>query len=115
MIFKFVPPITNLSVIFFSVRKLHPLLPDIQIAALPLAVTSTFSSHIQGKYKNKFIPQADLSRVDDKLVEALLPFQRDGVKWVVIITMLAQHGSSGSKQTEAACKLLISEILNGKN
>ena len=29
---------------------------------------------------SKQIPEADLSKVDDKLVNALLPFQREGVK-----------------------------------
>ena len=68
------------KVILLSVQKVRGLAPDIHIAPLPWFVTSTFAAHIQGKFQEKQIPDTNLSAVDRVLVEALMPFQREGVK-----------------------------------
>ena len=52
----------------------------VEIEGLPRAVQLTFSKQISGHIAEREIPEADLSGVDDHLVENLMPFQREGIK-----------------------------------
>lgn len=57
-------------------------LPQVQLSPLPKTLTLAFASQMEktSLRPTADIPEADLSRVDPKLVSSLLPFQRAGVK-----------------------------------
>ncbi|KAK2506440.1 hypothetical protein MC885_012458 [Smutsia gigantea] len=59
-------------------------LPQVQLDPLPKTLTLAFASQLKktSLCLTADIPEADLSRVDPKLVSNLLPFQRAGVKQV---------------------------------
>ena len=71
---------------FIAVQHISGLGSHLQIEPLPRSVLSAFSKVIHGKgdegQEVKVTQQADLSNVDACLVDALMPFQRDGVKYV---------------------------------
>ena len=73
---------------FIAVQHILGLGSHLQIEPLPRSVLSAFSKVIQGKgdegQEVKATQQADLGNVDVCLVDALMPFQRDGVKYVDI-------------------------------
>ena len=52
----------------------------LQVEPLPKIVLTAFDSQIKSTSKERLIPETNLSKVDQKLVSTLLPFQRDGVK-----------------------------------
>ncbi|XP_053374733.1 SWI/SNF-related matrix-associated actin-dependent regulator of chromatin subfamily A-like protein 1 isoform X2 [Mercenaria mercenaria] len=60
------------------VRNLHP---AVDIEPLPRAITTTFSAQIKGENPPKHAPIADLSRVEQSLVNSLMSFQREGVNY----------------------------------
>lgn len=51
---------------------------------LPKNVLMAFASQLKSTEKDRVIPEANLSKVDQKLVSTLLPFQRDGIKLVAV-------------------------------
>ncbi|XP_071966127.1 SWI/SNF-related matrix-associated actin-dependent regulator of chromatin subfamily A-like protein 1 isoform X2 [Antedon mediterranea] len=53
------------------------------IEPLPKAVLSTFRQQRHGINKPKTVPEVNLNSVDSELVEALIPFQRDGVGYAI--------------------------------
>ncbi|CAG5127940.1 unnamed protein product [Candidula unifasciata] len=55
--------------------------PDIEIESLPRWIVQNFA--FTNKTNVDALPKVDLSRVDEKLVTALLPFQLDGVKCAI--------------------------------
>lgn len=57
-------------------------LPQVQLDPLPKTLTLAFAAQLQKTSLCPVadIPEADLSKVDSKLVSSLLPFQRAGVK-----------------------------------
>ncbi|KAK3108769.1 hypothetical protein FSP39_015265 [Pinctada imbricata] len=74
----------------FKLEEYEPLLSALRklgsavvIEPLPKAIIQTFSAQLKGKYSSRDIPIADLSMVDNLLVNSLLPFQREGVNFGV--------------------------------
>ncbi|XP_033761887.1 SWI/SNF-related matrix-associated actin-dependent regulator of chromatin subfamily A-like protein 1 [Pecten maximus] len=61
-----------------AVKELRP---SVEIEPFPKHILQVFSSHIKGKYSTRTIASADLSKIDQGLVDALLPFQRTGVEF----------------------------------
>lgn len=55
----------------------------VEVEPLPDAVIKTFAAQLQGSPSQTDIPDADLSAVDSKIVTSLMPFQREGVKYVL--------------------------------
>lgn len=55
---------------------------SIAFEPLPTFILRVFDPKLKGNVIERTIPQADLSRVDDKLVRTLLTFQLEGVKLV---------------------------------
>ena len=66
--------------LFFLVERVR-CLPQVQLDPLPKTLTLAFAAQLQKTSLSPVadIPEADLSRVDSKLVSSLLPFQRAGV------------------------------------
>lgn len=64
-----------------TVRAVSSLKPNVEIEPLPKAILQVFN--YREHQEKDSIPQADLSKVDSVLVNTLMPFQREGVKWVV--------------------------------
>ena len=58
-------------------------LVSVEVEPLPKAVIQTFAAQIQRSTSQTDIPDADLSAVDSKIVMSLMPFQREGVKYVL--------------------------------
>ena len=61
-------------------------LPGVSLEELPRPVLHTFGKQIRGSdgtASKPEIPRADLSHVDKPLVETLLPFQQEGIKYVI--------------------------------
>lgn len=60
-------------------------LPQVQLSPLPKTLTLAFASQLEktSLCLTADIPEADLSRVDPKLVSSLLPFQRTGVNFAI--------------------------------
>ncbi|KAJ8778956.1 hypothetical protein J1605_013190 [Eschrichtius robustus] len=60
-------------------------LPQVQLDPLPKTLTLAFAAQLQKTSLCPVadIPEADLSRVDSKLVSSLLPFQRVGVNFAI--------------------------------
>lgn len=60
-------------------------LPQVQLNPLPKTLTLAFASQLEktSLCPTADIPEADLSRVDPKLVSSLLPFQRAGVNFAI--------------------------------
>uniref|UniRef100_A0A8B9WCF7 SWI/SNF-related matrix-associated actin-dependent regulator of chromatin subfamily A-like protein 1 n=1 Tax=Bos mutus grunniens TaxID=30521 RepID=A0A8B9WCF7_BOSMU len=60
-------------------------LPQVQLDPLPKTLTLAFTAQLQKTSLSPVadIPEADLSRVDSKLVSSLLPFQRAGVNFAI--------------------------------
>ncbi|XP_057601468.1 SWI/SNF-related matrix-associated actin-dependent regulator of chromatin subfamily A-like protein 1 isoform X2 [Hippopotamus amphibius kiboko] len=60
-------------------------LPQVQLDPLPKTVTLAFATQLEKTALCPVadIPEADLSRVDSKLVSSLLPFQRTGVNFAI--------------------------------
>ncbi|XP_027422887.1 SWI/SNF-related matrix-associated actin-dependent regulator of chromatin subfamily A-like protein 1 isoform X2 [Bos indicus x Bos taurus] len=60
-------------------------LPQVQLDPLPKTLTLAFAAQLQKTSLSPVadIPEADLSRVDSKLVSSLLPFQRAGVNFAI--------------------------------
>ncbi|KAF6362206.1 SWI/SNF related, matrix associated, actin dependent regulator of chromatin, subfamily a like 1 [Rhinolophus ferrumequinum] len=60
-------------------------LPQVQLSPLPKTLTLAFASQMEktSLCPTADIPEADLSRVDPKLVSSLLPFQRAGVNFAI--------------------------------
>ncbi|XP_027422897.1 SWI/SNF-related matrix-associated actin-dependent regulator of chromatin subfamily A-like protein 1 isoform X3 [Bos indicus x Bos taurus] len=75
----------------FSMTDYGPLmervrgLPQVQLDPLPKTLTLAFAAQLQKTSLSPVadIPEADLSRVDSKLVSSLLPFQRAGVNFAI--------------------------------
>lgn len=67
--------------LFFLVERVR-CLPQVQLTPLPKTLTLAFAAQLEKTLLRPMadIPEADLSRVDPKLVSSLLPFQRAGVK-----------------------------------
>lgn len=63
------------------ITAVKELRPSVEIEPFPKHVLQVFSSHIKEKQPPRTIPPADLSKVDQGLVDALLPFQRTGVEF----------------------------------
>ncbi|KAL8607946.1 hypothetical protein ACOMHN_005501 [Nucella lapillus] len=59
------------------VKAISGLKPAVQVEPLPKAVLQVFG----GGGERGVVPQADLSQVDSTLVDSLMPFQREGVKF----------------------------------
>nr|XP_033802534.1 SWI/SNF-related matrix-associated actin-dependent regulator of chromatin subfamily A-like protein 1 [Geotrypetes seraphini]XP_033802535.1 SWI/SNF-related matrix-associated actin-dependent regulator of chromatin subfamily A-like protein 1 [Geotrypetes seraphini]XP_033802537.1 SWI/SNF-related matrix-associated actin-dependent regulator of chromatin subfamily A-like protein 1 [Geotrypetes seraphini] len=58
--------------------------PSLQVEPLPKAVVQTFASQFEKTSTDPVdVPEAELSRVDSKLVNSLMPFQREGVNFAV--------------------------------
>ncbi|KAI8515486.1 SWI/SNF- matrix-associated actin-dependent regulator of chromatin sub A-like protein 1 [Branchiostoma belcheri] len=58
----------------------------VQLSPLPKSVLTTFKNQLKGKMTEELdrrVPEADLSRVEPKLVNTLLPFQRKGVNFAI--------------------------------
>lgn len=68
--------------LFFLLVERVRCLPQVQLSPLPKTLTLAFASQLEktSLCLTADIPEADLSRVDPKLVSSLLPFQRTGVK-----------------------------------
>ncbi|ELK30495.1 SWI/SNF-related matrix-associated actin-dependent regulator of chromatin subfamily A-like protein 1 [Myotis davidii] len=80
-----------------NLKKLQPLgqravvvervrcLPQVQLSPLPKTLTLAFASQLEktSLCLTADVPEADLSRVDPKLVSSLLPFQRAGVNFAI--------------------------------
>ncbi|OWK12689.1 SMARCAL1, partial [Cervus elaphus hippelaphus] len=60
-------------------------LPQVQLDPLPKTLTLAFAAQLQKTSLSPVadVPEADLSRVDSKLVSSLLPFQRAGVNFAI--------------------------------
>lgn len=60
-------------------------LPQVQLSPLPKTLTLAFASQLEktSLCLTADAPEADLSRVDPKLVSSLLPFQRAGVNFAI--------------------------------
>ncbi|KAM5268881.1 SWI/SNF-related matrix-associated actin-dependent regulator of chromatin subfamily A-like protein 1 isoform 2-T6 [Hipposideros larvatus] len=60
-------------------------LPQVQLSPLPKTLTLAFASQMEktSLCPTADIPEADLSKVDPKLVSSLLPFQRTGVNFAI--------------------------------
>uniref|UniRef100_G1NVG8 SWI/SNF-related matrix-associated actin-dependent regulator of chromatin subfamily A-like protein 1 n=1 Tax=Myotis lucifugus TaxID=59463 RepID=G1NVG8_MYOLU len=60
-------------------------LPQVQLSPLPKTLTLAFASQLEktSLCLTADVPEADLSRVDPKLVSSLLPFQRAGVNFAI--------------------------------
>lgn len=58
-------------------------LVSVEVEPLPEAVIKTFAAQIQRSTSETDIPDADLSVVDSEIVTSLMPFQREGVKYVL--------------------------------
>ncbi|XP_041366141.1 SWI/SNF-related matrix-associated actin-dependent regulator of chromatin subfamily A-like protein 1 [Gigantopelta aegis] len=74
----------------FKLEEYHKLLsavealkPHVSIEPLPKAVLQIFSSQLRGEYTDCHIAAADLSKVDQGLVDSLMPFQREGVDFAI--------------------------------
>ena len=84
--FFFLPEVLGINTpiltpLFFLVERVRGL-PQVQLDPLPKTLTLAFTAQLQKTSLSPVadIPEADLSRVDSKLVSSLLPFQRAGVK-----------------------------------
>jgi hypothetical protein len=84
--FFFLPEVLGINTpiltpLFFLVERVRGL-PQVQLDPLPKTLTLAFAAQLQKTSLSPVadIPEADLSRVDSKLVSSLLPFQRAGVK-----------------------------------
>lgn len=55
----------------------------VEVEPLPEAVIKTFAAQLQRSPSLTDIPDADLSGVDSRVVTSLMPFQREGVKYVL--------------------------------
>ncbi|XP_078655878.1 SWI/SNF-related matrix-associated actin-dependent regulator of chromatin subfamily A-like protein 1 [Branchiostoma floridae x Branchiostoma belcheri] len=58
----------------------------VQLSPLPKSVLTTFKNQLKGKLTEELdrrVPEADLSGVEPKLVNTLLPFQRKGVNFAI--------------------------------
>lgn len=55
----------------------------VEVEPLPEAVIKTFAAQLQRSPSLTDIPDADLSGVDSRVVTSLMPFQREGVKYVI--------------------------------
>ncbi|XP_070565988.1 SWI/SNF-related matrix-associated actin-dependent regulator of chromatin subfamily A-like protein 1 [Ptychodera flava] len=55
----------------------------VQIEPLPSAVLRAFHAQLKGKDVFRDIPEQNLNNIDSKLVDSLMPFQRDGVNFVI--------------------------------
>lgn len=82
----FLPEVSGINTpilmpLFFLVERVR-CLPQVQLDPLPKTLTLAFAAQLQKTSLSPVadIPEADLSRVDSKLVSSLLPFQRAGVK-----------------------------------
>lgn len=53
------------------------------VEGLPKAVISTFLKITPGTLKEMSTNEINLNSVDFKLVEALMPFQREGVRYII--------------------------------
>ena len=62
------------------VTALKGLGPGINIEPLPKAILQAFSALVRGDNPPREVPMADLSHVEPGLVNALMSFQREGVK-----------------------------------
>lgn len=56
------------------------------VEGLPKAVTSTFLKTTPGTLQELSTTNINLNSVDHKLVQALMPFQQEGVRWVLLMT-----------------------------
>lgn len=65
----------------YSVKEVAVLKPHVTIEPLPRAILQVFSLQLKGNNPSKEVPNADLSEVDISLVNSLLSFQREGVKY----------------------------------
>lgn len=57
------------------------------VEGLPKAVTSTFLKTTPGTLQELSTTNINLNSVDHKLVQALMPFQQEGVRWVLLMLM----------------------------
>ena len=62
-------------------KEVAVLKPHVIIEQLPRAILQVFSLQLKGNNPSKEVPNADLSEVDISLVNSLLSFQREGVKY----------------------------------
>ncbi|KAM8807019.1 SWI/SNF-related matrix-associated actin-dependent regulator of chromatin subfamily A-like protein 1 [Eudromia elegans] len=60
-------------------------LASVEVEPLPKAVIQTFATQIE-KFTSQTmdLPDADLSKVDSKIVTSLMPFQREGVNFAIL-------------------------------
>ncbi len=66
--------------LLITVGAVKCLKPSVEIQPLPKALCTAFRSQRHGEDKPKQVPEANLNSIDSKLVNALMPFQREGVK-----------------------------------
>ncbi|XP_071102073.1 SWI/SNF-related matrix-associated actin-dependent regulator of chromatin subfamily A-like protein 1 [Haliotis cracherodii] len=64
-------------------KAVTPLKPQVHLEPLPRGILQTFAKQLRGTYESNDIPDADLSKVDAVLVDALMPFQRLGVSFAI--------------------------------
>lgn len=61
----------------------------VEVEPLPKAVVQAFFARFDGtEARSSDVPAADLSGIDPSLTCSLMPFQRDGVKWVSLESRL---------------------------
>lgn len=65
----------------FIVQAVKSSSADVTVEGLPKAVISTFLKASPGILKELSTNEINLNSVDFKLVEALMPFQREGVRY----------------------------------
>ena len=71
----------NIFLLMFIVQAMKSLSTHVTVEGLPKAVISTFLKASPGILKELSTNEINLNSVDFKLVEALMPFQRQGVRY----------------------------------
>ncbi|XP_038077029.1 SWI/SNF-related matrix-associated actin-dependent regulator of chromatin subfamily A-like protein 1 [Patiria miniata] len=64
-------------------EAVKPLRPTVEIEPLPKPVCAAFRRQRHGQEGNRVIPDANLNSVDQKLVNTLMNFQREGVNFAI--------------------------------
>ncbi|XP_064647797.1 SWI/SNF-related matrix-associated actin-dependent regulator of chromatin subfamily A-like protein 1 [Lineus longissimus] len=68
---------------YYSLTEKLRRVDGVTVEALPAMVRAVFSTQLGGKYPPVHIPVADLSNVEESLVQTLMPFQREGVSFAI--------------------------------
>ena len=79
-------PVFTVIILWFilTVQAVQSLPAHITVEGLPKAVTSTFLKTTPGTLKEMSTSEINLNSVDHKLVRALMPFQQEGVRSVLL-------------------------------